>query len=136
DRKRILMSIQSDREWQAFCIEFAACPEGGSDERFATNVTRVKNRDATDAFVAEAFSRLDEGQAKAALARADVAFASLNDMAALSRHPHLRRVTVETPGGPVAIPAPAPTMAGAPRHYGPVPALGETRGAMERQNQG
>jgi itaconate CoA-transferase len=70
---------------------------------------------------------MDEAEAKAALLRADVAFASVNDMAALAAHPHLRRITVETPAGPVRLPAPAPIVLGAERDYGPVPALGAHR---------
>lgn len=123
DGKEILISIQSDREWVKFCVEFAGKPEFGEDARFATNVARVKNRPQTDAFVAEAFSRMTNEGAIGALTHADIAFASLNDMAALATHPHLRRVVVDTPAGPVAIPAPAPIVAGAPRHYGPVPGL-------------
>jgi hypothetical protein len=46
-------------------------------------------------------------------------------MAALSRHPHLRRITIETEAGAVEIPAPAPLFAKEPRAYGRVPSLGE-----------
>ena len=59
------------------------------------------------------------------LEAADTAFASVNDMAALSAHPHLRRIHVETPSGAAAIPAPAPIVSGQPRRYGAVPALGQ-----------
>jgi len=59
------------------------------------------------------------------LAAADIAFARINDVAGLARHPHLRRITVATPSGPVSYPAPAEQHASASRHYGPVPALGE-----------
>jgi formyl-CoA transferase len=56
------------------------------------------------------------------LAAADIAFARVSDMAVLATHPHLRRITVATPSGPVSCPAP-------PRRrtegYGAVPALGE-----------
>ena len=58
------------------------------------------------------------------LAKADIAFARVSDCAHLSAHPHLRRVTVETPSGPAAMPAPAPVIEGT-RRYGRVPALGE-----------
>ena len=61
----------------------------------------------------------------AALSQADIAFAELNDMDALSRHPHLRRIEVATPNGPVAYPAPAAIFVGEDRTYGPVPAIGE-----------
>ena len=45
-------------------------------------------------------------------------------MDGLSHHPHLRRITVDTPNGPVSYPAPAPIFDGEERHFGPVPALG------------
>jgi formyl-CoA transferase len=59
------------------------------------------------------------------LAAADIAFARVNDSALLGKHPHLRRISVDTPSGPASIPAPAPLRAGEERTYGPVPALGE-----------
>ncbi len=125
DGKEILISIQSDREWAKFSTEFLNAPELATDRRFAKNVERVRNRSATDEFVASAFVGLDEADAKVALQSVDVAFASVNDMAALSAHPHLRRITVETPTGAVALPAPAPIFVGAERRYGAVPAIGQ-----------
>ena len=125
DGKAILLSIQSEREWKAFAEKFLCDPARASDPRFASNVQRVANRAACDALVAETFAELDEQQARDRLIAADVAFASVNDMAALSAHPHLRRIVVETPAGPVAYPAPAPIVIGEPREYGGVPSLGE-----------
>ncbi len=121
----ILISIQSDREWRKLCAEFLGRPELGTDPRFATNVTRVANRPETDGLVAEGFARMTGEEATAKLLRADVAFASVNDMAGLATHPHLRRITVETPNGPVSYPAPAPIFADETRRYGPVPDLGK-----------
>ena len=59
------------------------------------------------------------------LAAADIAFARVNTPADLAHHPHLRRITVGTPSGPVSYPAPAEQHTSASRQYGPVPALGE-----------
>jgi formyl-CoA transferase len=59
------------------------------------------------------------------LAAADIAFARVNDVAALARHPHLRRIAVGTPSGRVSYPAPAVRHAAASPYYGQVPALGE-----------
>ena len=125
DGQEILISIQSDREWAKFAKGFLALPEVATDARFATNLARVRNRPETDAMVAAAFARLDKADAEAALLRADTAFASVNDMPALSAHPHLRRITVGSPAGPVSFPAPAPIFMGEERSYGPVPAIGE-----------
>ena len=123
DYQSILISVQSDREWLRLCNKFLDRPELGPDPRFATNVARVAHRTETDAAVAEAFARRDASEAVAALLQADVAIAEVNDMAGLARHPHLRRVTVDTPNGPVSFPAPAPIFSDESRAYGPVPAL-------------
>ncbi|MFT4149800.1 MAG: CaiB/BaiF CoA-transferase family protein [Paracoccaceae bacterium] len=123
DGNQVLIAVQSDREWRNLAAHVAGQPDLGTDPRFATNVARVANRAETDAIVAAAFARRTLPEAVEAALRADLAFASVNDMQALSQHPHLRRMTVQTPNGPVSIPAPAPVFAGEERRYGPVPAL-------------
>ncbi|TCM46506.1 crotonobetainyl-CoA:carnitine CoA-transferase CaiB-like acyl-CoA transferase [Rhizobium sp. PP-F2F-G48] len=125
DGMDVLIAIQSDREWARFCTEFLQKPEMIVDLLFAKNVLRVKNRAATDDLVASVFATIDASEAERRLIAADTAFASVNDMAALSAHPHLRRIIVETPAGPVAYPAPAPIFVGEARSYGSVPAIGE-----------
>lgn len=124
DGRQILLSVQSEREWAALATRFLGNPDLIADPRFATNVQRVANRAGTDALVAEAFAAMEQEEARQRLTEADVAFATVNDMAALSTHPHLRRIEVDTPGGAVAYPAPAPIIVGEARRYGPVPALG------------
>ena len=119
----VLIAIQSDREWRTLCADFIGQPELGTDPRFATNVARVNNRDETDGTVAEAFARYDAATAIDLLTRAGIALASVNDMEGLSKHPHLRRITVESPNGHVSFPAPAAIFAGEARTYGPIPAL-------------
>jgi itaconate CoA-transferase len=96
-----------------------------ADPRFCTNVARVAHRAETDGMVARLFQSLPRAVVLRRLALADTAFAEVNDMAALSAHPHLRRTTVDTPNGPLSYPAPAPLFDGAPRPCGPVPAIGE-----------
>jgi itaconate CoA-transferase len=97
----------------------------GTDPNFATNVARVRNRAETDRSVGAAFAALPLDALMHKLAAADIAFARVNGPAELASHPHLRRVTVETPSGPASYPAPAAQWAGDARHYGKVPALGE-----------
>lgn len=125
DRRQILISIQSDREWSKFCEAFLQRPDLASDPRFATNVERVRNRNETDRFVAEAFAGMDAHEASRILLEAELAYAGVNDMAGLAAHPHLRRITVQTPAGPVDLPAPASIVIGDQREYGRVPAIGE-----------
>lgn len=123
DGAQVLISVQSDREWVNLARHFLGRPELATDPRFARNVGRVTHRAQTDGLVAEAFARRDLAEATEAILRADVAFASVNDMAGLSAHPHLRRMAVDTPNGPVQMPAPGAIFTGEERHYGSVPAL-------------
>lgn len=126
DGEDVLISIQSDREWRNLCREFLKRPELVEDPDFATNVARVSNRDQTDRAVAEGFLTVDSTQVSASLTRADIAFAFVSDMEKLSKHPHLRRIMVETPNGPVSLPAPGPVFDGVVRNPERVPMIGET----------
>jgi itaconate CoA-transferase len=64
------------------------------------------------------------------LAAADIAFARVNDLAALAAHPHLRRITVAAPSGPVSYPAPP---RGRREGFGAVPALGAHTEGVRRE---
>jgi itaconate CoA-transferase len=122
DGADVLISIQSDREWRVLARDVLGNAALGDDPAFATNVERVKRRDETDARVQAMFGATDVAPLSDRLAATDIAFARVSDMAVLATHPHLRRITVATPSGPVSYPAP-------PRHWceghGGVPALGE-----------
>jgi len=120
----ILISIQSDREWRVLAEKVLGDAALAADPDFATNVERVKRRAQTDGKVAAVFVTLDADALEQKLALADIAFARVNTPAELARHPHLRRITIGTPSGPVSYPAPAEQRSAA-RHYGPVPAIGE-----------
>ncbi|MGR3321558.1 MAG: CaiB/BaiF CoA transferase family protein [Pseudooceanicola sp.] len=119
----ILISIQSDREWARLCEVFLEDSALIDDPDFATNVARVRNRERTDAIVGAAFARRGAETAVELLSGAGIALAKVNDMAGLSAHPHLRRITVDSPGGPVSLPAPAAIFAGETWEFGSVPAL-------------
>lgn len=121
----VLISIQNDREWRTLAADVMQDARLAADPAFATNVERVKRRPDTDGRVAKAFGALSADALIARLTAADIAFARVNGPAELAVHPHLRRITVGTPGGPVSTPAPASMRAGETRSYGPVPALGE-----------
>jgi formyl-CoA transferase len=120
----ILISIQNDREWRVLAEKVLHDKALAADPAFATNPDRVNRRAETDARVAAVFAAADADPLTESLAAADIAFARVTDMAALGRHPHLRRITVGLPSGSVSYPAPAVLQTGESRRYGPVPALG------------
>src|SRR6266508_5732773 len=125
DGADILISIQSDREWRVLAERVLGDAALARDPDFASNVERVKRRAQTDDRVQAVFGATDEAALTQKLAAADIAFARVNDTALLAVHPHLRRIEVGTPSGPVSMPAPAARRDGEERHYGAVPKLGE-----------
>ena len=129
DRALVLISIQNEREWVDFCARFLDQPDLPKQPGFETNVIRAANRAVVDAHVGATFATLTRDQAAAKLRAANTAYGFVNDVAAFSRHPALRRQTVQTPGGPVAIAAP-PVLRETTRDLGPVPAIGEHSAAI------
>ena len=125
DGADILIAIQNDREWRILADKVLGDASLADDPKFATVPKRLEHRTETDAKVAADFARHDVAALMKKLEANDIAFARVNDTALLSKHPHLRRITVDTPSGPASTPAPAPRRAGEERTYGPVPALGE-----------
>jgi formyl-CoA transferase len=122
DGADVLISIQSDREWRILARDVLEDAALANNPAFATNVERMKRRAETDARVQAVFGVNDVAAMVDRLAAADIAFARVSDMAVLATHPHLRRITVATPSGPVSYPAPP---RGRTEGYGAVPALGE-----------
>ena len=125
DGRGVLISIQNEREWAEFCARFLEQPDLPSREGFRSNVERVAHRAAVDAHLAEAFRGLTREACAARLRAANTAYGFVNDVAAFAGHAALRRVTLATPNGPVAVAAPAPLFSDGERALGPVPALGE-----------
>ena len=125
DGTDILISIQNDREWRVLAERVLDDPQLAADPDYATVPQRTARRADTDGRVARVFSATDAKPLIAKLEAAEIAFALVNDVAALARHPHLRRISVDTPTGPASYPAPAAIWAGAGRSYGRVPSLGE-----------
>jgi itaconate CoA-transferase len=130
DGAEILISIQSGREWRKFCDVVLEKPGMVGQARFASNVARVRNRSETDGAVAAIFGGLSSEVLIARLVAADIAFAQVNDMAALSRHPHLRRIAPQSAVGQISLPAPGCILNGEMHYYGPIPALGEHTDAV------
>ena len=107
DGKDILISIQSEREWKKLCADVLGQPALPDDPRFSNMVERVRNRALTDKTVGDSFATMTRDELLKRLSDADIAFAEVNTMADLAVHPHLRRIEVDTPNGPVSYPAPA-----------------------------
>jgi crotonobetainyl-CoA:carnitine CoA-transferase CaiB-like acyl-CoA transferase len=135
DGREVVLSIQNEREWKAFCDEVLRRPEVAVDERFRSNTLRVANRPVLDAEINAVLGGLGHGEAVRRLSDARIAFGSLNTVADLSRHSQLRRVEVATPSGPVNTVAPPLRWRDDEFEARPVPALGQHTEAVRREFQ-
>ncbi len=133
DGALVLIAIQNEREWAEFCARFLDEPELPRRPGFETNVARVANRPEVDGHIAACFARMTREQAATKLRAANTAYGFVNDVASFAHHPALRRVTVATPNGEVALAAPPVLSSDGPRELGPVPAIGADSAAIRAE---
>lgn len=136
DGALVLISIQNEREWAGFCAVFLGEPDLAGASGFDSNNARVANRPAVDGHIAAAVLRLSRDAAAARLRAANVAYGFVNDVPALARHPALRRMAVQTPGGSVQLVAPPVIQDGEAPAFGPVPGIGEHSAAIRQEFNG
>ena len=129
DGKIVMLGLQNEREWAAFCKTVLQKPELANDPRFSTNSKRSAARSDLRAIIVGAFSGLTATQVVERLDQAQIANAQVNDMHAVWEHPQLkarkRWREVASPAGQVpALLPPGSWEEGDPR-MDAVPALGE-----------
>jgi crotonobetainyl-CoA:carnitine CoA-transferase CaiB-like acyl-CoA transferase len=129
DGKTIMLGLQNEREWAAFCKTVLQRPELATDPRFSTNSKRSAARVELRALIVEAFAALTAKQVVERLDQAQIANAQVNDMHAVWEHPQLkarkRWREVHTPAGSVPALLPPGTWEEGDPRIDPVPALGE-----------
>ncbi|WP_309029351.1 CaiB/BaiF CoA transferase family protein [Streptomyces alfalfae] len=131
DGKDVMLSVQNEREWAAFCREFLGRAELADDPRFATGSSRVAHREALEAIVSVRFAELGGDEAAALLDRAGVANAGVNSVHDFLAHPVLtergrwRDIRVPGTDEPVQALLPPAVLSGVTPRMDPVPDAGE-----------
>jgi crotonobetainyl-CoA:carnitine CoA-transferase CaiB-like acyl-CoA transferase len=129
DGKTVMLGLQNEREWVAFCEKALRRPELATDPRFAGSAARSAAREALRAIIVETFSTLTLAEVCARLDEAQIANAQVNDMHQVWAHPQLqardRWRQIPTPSGPVPALLPPGSWEAAPPRMDGVPALGE-----------
>jgi itaconate CoA-transferase len=133
----VMLGLQNEREWKAFCAVVLKQPGLAEDARFSSNARRHENRKALEAVILELFGRHSPAEVTALLDEAQIANARVNSMADLWAHPQLaarkRWTEVGSPAGP--IPALLPPGASDAFDYrmDAVPAVGEHTDAILKE---
>jgi itaconate CoA-transferase len=129
DGKIVMLGLQNEREWVAFCDKVLHRPELAAEERFSTNSKRSAAREELRKLIVDTFASLTVEQVVGRLDEGQIANARVNTMHEVWEHPQLRARNrwreVDTPAGSVpALLPPGSWEEGEPR-IDRVPALGE-----------
>ena len=135
DGKTVMLGLQNEREWVAFCEQVLLQPALAQDPRFHDNAERNVRREALHGLIVEAFAALTADQVVQRLDAAQIANAKVNTMQQFWQHPQLaareRWREVGSPAGvlPALLPPGNWDDGDGPR-MDPVPALGEHTDAL------
>ena len=137
DGRTVLLGLQNEREWVAFCDAVLGDAALATDARFASNALRNEHREELRALIDAAFSGLTAAQVRSRLDRAQIANADVNTMHDVWRHPQLaaraRWVDVASPAGPVPALKPPGLNDAYDYRMDPIPAPGEHNAAILRE---
>ena len=129
DGLSVVLGLQNEREWAAFCDKALHDTALAKDTRFDSVSKRSANRNALKALVEAAFQPLTAAQVEARLDVAGIGYGRMNDMAALWAHPQLkaraRWRTVESSAGPLPALLPPGANSAFEARMDAVPALGQ-----------
>jgi itaconate CoA-transferase len=129
DGKTVLLGLQNEREWTAFCEVVLQQPDLARQERFSGNFRRNAARDELARIIVEVFSTLTAEDVVARLELARIANARANDMHDVWSHPQLKARNrwreVGSEKGPIPALLPPGSWAEGDPRMDPVPALGE-----------
>ncbi len=134
DGRSVMLGVQNEREWGAFCEAVLNRPDLVRDPRFDSNSRRVANREALAGIIEEGFAGMSAEQVVASLEAAQIASARINELKEVWSHPQLaargRWREVKTPAGAIAALLPPATLSTAEARMDAVPALGEHTDAV------
>ncbi|MDH6184879.1 CaiB/BaiF CoA-transferase family protein [Polaromonas sp. CG_23.6] len=137
DGGTVMLGLQNEREWKAFCAGVLQDAALATDPRFDSNANRNEHREPLKALILGVFSTLTTAQVEARLDAAQIANARMNDMAGLWSHPQLkargRWQDVGSPAGDIPALLPPGRNSAFDYRMDAVPAVGEHTEAILRE---
>lgn len=128
DGRTVILGLQNEREWKAFCDVVLETPGLATDGRFSSNSLRAENKIALTQIITTGFDGLTTEAVIERLDRAGIANANMNDMSDVWHHVQFearnRWRDVQTPKGSIPALLPPGGIGSEPR-MDAVPALGE-----------
>lgn len=123
--KKILISIQNEREWIKLCSSVLMLNDLLTDQRFNLPTNRVKNRIELDTIISREFIKYDKDILVERLRKEKIACGVLNSIEDLAKHPQLRKVKCTIEDEEVELIAPPSIILGEENSIIKVPKIGE-----------
>lgn len=134
DGSEVMLGLQNEREWAAFCNIVLKQVDVAADGRFSNNTQRVANKEALRVLIVTTFASLSRAQVIERLEAANIANASVNTMQDVWNHPQLaerqRWSTVDSAVGPLPALIPPATNSAFEARMDKIPALGENSASI------
>ena len=134
DGKEVMLGVQNEREWAAFCSDVLSQPSLASDPRYDSNIKRNAARAELVALIGGVFATLAAEEAVAKLDAAGIANARINTPAEVWEHPQLkareRWREVDSPVGAIPSLLPPATISDVEPRMDAIPELGQHTGAI------
>ncbi|MBW3631870.1 MAG: CoA transferase [Chloroflexi bacterium] len=125
----VLLAVQTEVQWKAFCKTVCLHPEWEADDRFISPALRRTNRHVLEGMIEESLASVPREEVVRRLEAADIPFGSVNEVADFVAHPQLtarnRWRDVDSPAGPLAAIIPPFDLEGMSPRMGAVPDVGD-----------
>ena len=129
DGGTVMLGLQNEREWQAFCRSVLLRPALAQDPRFCSNAQRHAYRTVLEALIVDIFTPLTTSEVLQRLDAAGIASARVNGMPEVWAHPQLqarqRWTQVNSPVGPLPALLPPGVNSAYTYRMGDIPAVGQ-----------
>ena len=123
--KKVLISIQNEREWGKLCKSVLMLNDLYADSRFNEPTKRVKNRIELDEIISNEFIKYDKDLIVERLRKEKIACGVLNSIEDLEKHPQLRKIKCTIGDQEVELIAPPSIVLGEEDIISKVPRVGE-----------
>ena len=130
DKKKILFSIQNEREWNSFSNNILKLDKL-EKEKFKNPSLRLKYKNKVNDIIKKALDKKLSKDIVLIFKKTNIAFGMLNSIEQFAKHPHLKNATCGTEKGDIKFIPPVGRKKG--RKYKKVPQLGEHSDAIKKE---
>ncbi len=130
DKKKILFSIQNEREWKTFSTDLLKIDKM-TKEKFKNPTLRLKYKNEINHIIQKSFDKKSAEEIIKKFKKSKIAFGMLNSIEQFSRHPQLKKGTCITEKGKVEFIAPVGSHK--KTQYKNVPSLGEHSNYIKKE---